>query len=97
MDDKLRITLMIGDIQYSLNINRADEQVYRNASKLINNKLNKYRAYFDKLDPIRVMSMVALEIAVEKVGLENKNDTAPYIEKLEELTKELEAYFKKEK
>lgn len=96
MDDKQKITLMIGDINFPLRVNREEEQIYRDASKLINNTLNKYRTYFEKADPTQVISMVALEIAVEKVKLENKNDTAPFIEKLEGLTRELEEYFRKE-
>lgn len=95
MDDKQRITLMIGDTNFTLNVDRSEEQAYRDASKLINNKLNKYRTYFGKADSMKVISMVALELSVEKVKLENKNDTAPYIEKLEGLTKELEEYFRK--
>lgn len=95
MDDRQKITLMIGDINFPLRVNRKEEQIYRDASKLINNTLNKYRTYFEKADSIRVISMVALEIAVEKVKLENKNDTAPFIEKLEEIIQELENYFRK--
>lgn len=96
MDDKQKITLMIGDINFPLRISRDEELIYREASKLINNTLNKYRTYFEKADPVQVISMAALEIAVGKVKLENRNDTAPYIEKLEGLTKELEDYFRKE-
>ena len=96
MDDRQKITLMIGDISFPLRVNREDEQLYRDASKLINNTLNKYRTYFEKADPVKVMSMVALDIAVEEVRLENKNDTAPFVGKLEKLTRELEDYFRKE-
>ncbi|EJX01094.1 hypothetical protein EVA_10804 [gut metagenome] len=36
--------------------------------------------------------MVALELAFENTSMKDRNDTAPYQEKLVELTRELEEY-----
>jgi cell division protein ZapA len=40
--------------------------------------------------------MAAFEIAFENISMKDKNDTKPYLEKLEELTKDLDLYICKE-
>ena len=40
MDDKLKIKLLIGDANYPMIIDRADEEVLREAAKRVNNMLN---------------------------------------------------------
>ena len=45
MDDKMmKINLLIDNQRYPLNIPREDEVRYREAAKMINNTLNKYRS-----------------------------------------------------
>ena len=44
------------------------------------------------LDSNNHWAMAALELAYSAISMKGKNDTKPYTEKLEELTKELEAY-----
>ena len=41
------------------------------------------------------MTMVALHLSVTAVRLERKNDTQPFKDKIEELTRTLEEYLKK--
>ena len=62
----------------------------RDAAKQIDNKLNKYRSYYPDFSPARHWAMAALELAFENISMKDRNDTAPYQEKLQELTKELE-------
>ena len=40
-------------------------------------------------------AMAALELAFNNISMKDKNDTKPYLEKLEELTKELDSYISK--
>lgn len=96
MDDKLNIKLMIADAYYPLKIERKEEEIVRKAANQINDKLNKYRAHFPNLPLEKYLVMIALDISTEKLRQENKNDTGPYTEKLKELTKELEDYFREE-
>ena len=93
MDDKMmKINLLIDNLRYPLNIPRKEEERYRDAAKMINNTLNKYRSMWPELSANNHWAMAALEIAFNLTTNENRNDTKPYMEKLEELTKELDNY-----
>ena len=96
MDDKMmRITLLIDCQRYPLNIRREDEQLYRDAAKMIDTTLNKYRSMWPELSTSNHWAMAALEIAFNLMNNEARNDTKPYLEKLKELTKELDNYISK--
>ena len=41
--------------------------------------------------------MVAFHLSVENLQLEQKNDTSPFTEKIQELTKQLESFLKDSK
>lgn len=97
MDDKIKIKLQIADSYYPLTIPREDEEIIRRAAKQINDKLNKYRAHFPNLEPEKFLAMVALDLSADNLRLKMKNDTQPFVDKIKELTIELEEYFSKEK
>lgn len=96
MDDKLSIKLMIADAYYPMKIDRDEEEIVRKAAIQINDKLNKYRTRFPNLPLEKYLVMIALDFANASLKSENRNDTSPYSEKLKELTKELEDYFRQE-
>ncbi len=91
-NDKLRINLLINNERYPLNIRRDEEQLYRDAAKQINDKLNKYRRTFPEFSDAKYLTMVALELAFENMSIKDKNDTQPYLEKLKELSDDLDSY-----
>lgn len=95
MDDEMNISLLIDCQRYPLKIRRGDEQLYRDAAKLINNTLNKYREWRPDFSSNQHWAMATLEIAFHLIADKDKNDTQPYLEKLEELTKELDKYISK--
>ena len=84
MDDKLRIKLLIGDANYPLRINRADEQLYRDAARHINDMLNRYRATFPGLSKEQYLAMVALHFSYMNMEHQHDNDTAPFAERLQQ-------------
>ena len=93
MDEKMmKINLLIDSQRYPLNIRREDEGLYREAARLIDRTLNKYRGWKPELDATNHWAMAALELAFQIVSREDRNDTKPYLDKLTELTKELEDY-----
>ena len=94
MDDKIRINLKIAEENYPLTISRDDEEIYREAAKQVNIRLNEYRARYPSLDLEKVIAMVAYGFSLETLRQEQRNDTAPYTEKIKELTGVLEDYFK---
>ena len=96
MDDKMmKINLLIDCQRYPLNIRREDEQLYRDAAKLIDKTLNKYRSWKPEMGANNHRAMAALELAFNLMTMKDKNETKPYLEKLEELTKELDNYISK--
>ena len=97
MDDQMmKINLLIDCQRYPLNIRREDEQLYRDAAKLIDKTLNKYRSWTPELGANNHWAMAALELAFNLMSMKDRNDTQPYLKKLEELTKELDNYIGKE-
>ena len=95
LSKKMKIKLLIDCQHYPLNIRREDEQLYRDAAKLIDNALNYYRRLNPDLSSNNYWAMTALEFAFHFLSMKDKNDTHPYLEKIEELTKELDNYISK--
>ena len=90
MDDRMKINLLIDCQKYPLNIRREDELLYRDAAKLIDKTVNKYREWKPDLSSNQHWAMAALELAYAFISNKDKNDTQPYLRKLEELTRELD-------
>ena len=90
MGDRMKINLLIDCQKYPLNIRREDELLYRDAAKLIDKTLNKYREWKPDLSSNQHWAMAALELAYAFISNKDKNDTQPYLRKLEELTRELD-------
>lgn len=104
MNDKIRINLLMADETYSMTIDREDEEVFRKAAKLVNDRMNVYRSKYKPsgspgakvYDQKDFLAMVAFNFACTSLKLEERNDTTPFTNKIEELTQELEEYFRKE-
>ena len=96
MDDKFLIHLEIAEKSYGLWIDRKDEKLARDAAKQIRNKINQYRQNFAQsdVDVKDLLAMVTFQLSVENLKLEDKNDTSPFTEKIQELTDELESFLK---
>ncbi|MCD8030452.1 MAG: cell division protein ZapA [Bacteroides sp.] len=95
MEDQIKINLQIADAYYPLTIKREDEEMVREAARQVNIRLNAYREHYKTLDTDKILAMVAYQFSLERLQLQDKNDTGPYTAKIEELTKELEQYIRK--
>ncbi|WP_321518530.1 cell division protein ZapA [uncultured Bacteroides sp.] len=104
MNDKIKINLQMADESFTMTINRDEEELYRKAAKQVNDRMNVYRS---KYKPSGVpgakvygqkdfLAMVAFDFACNNLKLEEKNDTSPFTNKIEELTQDLEEHFSKE-
>lgn len=96
MNDKIKINLLIADKNYPITIEREEEEIVRKAAKQVNIKLNAYRTHYPTLGARELISMVAYEFSYEALKLEQRNDTAPYMEKVEKLTEILDDHLKDE-
>ncbi len=97
-DNVFKIHVDIAGKSYGLTINRNEEALVREATKQIRHQMMLYRNAFsdpDLTDKDR-LAMVALQLSIENLKLENRNDTSPFTDKITELTQELEAYLKDE-
>ena len=90
----MKIHVLIDSVRYPMIINRTDEFQYREAARLLNERLNVYRESYQDIGAIKQWAMTAYEFAFEAVTYKAKNDTQPYKDKLEELGKKLDEYLK---
>ena len=72
--DKLSIQLAIGSKQYPLEIDRKDEELYRKAADLINNKIHRYISYFPSQEKEDYMAMPLIDITINLLKESNMND-----------------------
>lgn len=91
MDDKLVIRLIIGHQEHAITVPRNQEERFRKAAKLINEKLGKYELKYANQSQEKYMSIVLLDLAVALLQNEGRQDTRPLLESMEQLTKEIEA------
>ena len=87
MDDKFLIHVEIAGKSYGIRINRE-------AVRQIRKKMGQYRKKYSDVDVKDLLAMVTFQLSVENLKLEDKNDTSPFTEKIQELTDELESYLK---
>ena len=67
-DRELGINLIIDGTSYPLTIKASDEPSYRQAARLVNETLSRYKTLFSGEGGVRVMTMVALDIAFHAVN-----------------------------
>ena len=84
MDKERVITIKINGFTTKLSIPEEQEEVYRTAAKILNERISVYNQRFS-LPYSDILSMVAYEMAVEAVTLETQQHTAP-LKKMEELS-----------
>ncbi len=72
--DTLSIRLTIGSKTYPLEIDRKNEQVYRDAANLINDKIHRYINNFPDQDKEDYMAMALIDIAVSLVSESNVDE-----------------------
>ena len=94
--EKMIIHLDIADRKYGVSINRKDEELYRKAATMINERVNKYRERVPGGMREDYIAMVTFDLAFQLTTMESLNDTEPYRQKLAELKRELEERFREE-
>ena len=97
-NDKLSLTLFICGDSYPLVIDRSEEQAFRQASKILDNRINQYRNLYggsSGLSNQNFAVMAALQALVENFSLSEANNTKPFEDKISLIIKELDAYLKK--
>lgn len=73
--NELSIKVNIADRYYPLKVTPEQEEIVRQASKLINDKLKALQQQFEVKDKQDMLSMTVLEIATQLITLQNGNLT----------------------
>ncbi len=95
MNDTFLIHIEIAGKRYPITIKRNEEEIMRAAAKQINLKILQYQnKYGTRLDIKDLLAIIALQLSVENLTLEEKHDTSPFEEKIQELNRELDKYLK---
>lgn len=94
MDDKFLIHVEIAGKSYGVRINRSEEEVARQGVKQIRDKINQYRKEYPEADEKDLLAMVTFQLSIENLQLEDRNDTKPFTDKIQELTSDLEDYLR---
>ena len=90
MEEKIAINLLVGKQIYPITIQRDQEEVYRRAAKLINERLSRYQTKYPGQNYEKYLSIVLLDLAVRAESLEDNKDAEPILESMVKLTEELE-------
>lgn len=87
--DKLVIQLLIGKQVYPITVRRDQEEVYRKAARLINEKLGRYEQLYPNLSYERYTSVALLDFAVQVIQTQKQKDQSPYEDVVKRLTEEI--------
>lgn len=98
MDDEFLITIKIAERhRFQLWVKRSEEEIMRKAASQIERKIQQYRQHYSveaKLDSDDLLAMVAFQLSLANLRLEQLHDETPISDKVRQLTDELEAYLK---
>ena len=83
------------DTSYPIKIRREEEEIYRKAAKQLNERILAYRKKFDRnLNDIDYVIMVAFELSLLSLRLEEERDNSPFISTIQALDNRLAEYLK---
>ena len=71
---ELSIRLKIGDREYPMKVDAADEEKIRKAGKIINERIRNYRNRFGIHDKQDLLAMVAFDCVVEQMENQMQNN-----------------------
>ena len=86
-DRELGINLIIDGVSYPLTVKASEEPYYRQAARLVNNSLSLYKELFTGEEGVRVVTMVALDIAFNSIKNRGESGSAEVMNKIAELTR----------
>ena len=87
--DIFTINILLNGVRMPLRVRREDEEIYRNAEKIVNKYLEQYREQFSQRSMEEILTLVAYQLAVIVSKQETNQDISPLAEKVEQLNKEL--------
>jgi cell division protein ZapA len=97
-DILIQLELIPGGRKYPVIIHPDEEELIREATKQLREKFNAYKQTFSEanLSDEDILAMMAIDVAVGHLKLEEKNDTIPFTAKIKQLNDELNDFLKEE-
>lgn len=91
---EVKINIQVGSFKLPLTVNQEDEPIYREAARMINDRLEAYQTKYRaaNLTQEYMLSFSALDIAVRLVRQQRTTDIGPVEEIIKSLTAELEDF-----
>ncbi len=96
-DRELGINLIIDSTSYPLTIKASEEPYYRQAARLVNERLSVYKELFSDEGGVRVITMTALDIAFNSVKGNSEAGSAEVMQKINELARLVDNALKEKK
>ena len=90
--ESMKIHVKLDGVKYPMTILRKDEFLYREAAKMVNEKLNLYRLNYKDAGSLQHWTMVAFEMAFTVIRDREKEVLKEYRERIEQLEQELGKY-----
>ena len=90
LGEKVTIKLMVGKQFYPVTIKPEQEEIYRKAAKMVNERLNLYQTKYAGQAYEKYMSVVLVDFAIKVLQAEQIHSVAPFIDTIEKLDAELE-------
>ena len=88
MEDRIvAINLVIDGVSYPMNVPQSQENIYRQAARMINDKLIKYKQHFEGEEETRLITMAAINIAYDLMTKADSISSSNVINKVSELTR----------
>ena len=86
-----RISVKLAGKEYPRTIRQAEEEKYRRAAQDINALISVYKTRF-AAEPEDYLAMAALQVAVDKVGLEMNREMTEEAQRLQKIEREIDDY-----
>lgn len=87
--DIFTINILINGVRMPLKIKREDEELYRNAEKIVNKYLEQYRNQLSQGSMEEILTIVAYQLAVIVSKQNTSQDLVPLVEKMKEINREV--------
>ncbi len=93
MDKKIPCNVIVGTEAFSLNVDKAEEEIVRRAAKLINEKIQHYRVTAKITSTQRLLALSALDFVMSnlKFDLEHETLQETVLEKVSALEKVIDS------
>ena len=92
MEEKLAIKLKIIDRYYPLRIDWKDEEKLREASRRINEVVDKYRQRYTDKDNQDFLAMATLQFVTRLLDIEESNNIDPLNKELQQICNDLDLF-----